>query len=312
MRASKSMTLPRGSSTRIIGALAALGAASIWGGMYVVSKYVLDFVPPFTLVVLRLAIACVVLLGLLALRRQLAIPRRELPLIALCGLIGYPISLGAQFAGTHLSTAHDAALITSSTPAFVAVFAALVLRERVGGWRWGAIALATLGVVVVALGQSGGDEAAAPLLGDVLLLVAALTWALYSVLAKAATAQRSVLVVTTYSLVFGFIIALPTAPIELGGFSFPSIPALALWGVLYLGIVSTAVAFYLWNKGLELLDASLASLFFFAQPVVGSVLGWFLLGEWLAPSFFVGAALVAAGVLVASREDAAVGEGGRT
>jgi drug/metabolite transporter (DMT)-like permease len=272
--------------------------------MYVVSKYVLVFVPPFTLVALRLAIASVVLLGLLAARRQLRVPRRELPLIALCGLIGYPVSLGAQFAGTHLSTAHDAALITSTTPAFVAAFAALLLRERVGITRGLAISLATLGVVVVALGQGGGEDGAASLLGDALLVVAALTWALYSVLTKAATVRRSVLVATTYSLAFGFVFALPTASLELGGRGLPPVPPLAWWGVLYLGVVSTAVAFYLWNKGLALLDASVASLLFFGQPVVGSALGWLILGESLSPSFCVGAVLVVGGVLLASREAA--------
>ena len=56
-------------------------------------------------------------------------------------------------------------------------------------------------------------------------------------------------------------------------------PSAVWWGILYLGVVSTALAFYLWNKGFTLLDASTGSLFFFAQPVVGAVLGWLLLGE---------------------------------
>lgn len=289
--------------SRLLGGLAALGASSIWGGMYVVSKYVLGFVPPLTLVVLRLAIASVVLLGVLALQKRLRVPRRTLPLIALCGFVGYPISLGAQFLGTHLSTAHDAALITSATPAFVAVFAGFFLRERVRAGRWIAIAMATLGVAVVAVGQGGGTTVSSSELGDAFLVVAAVTWALYSVLMKAATAQRSALVVTAYSLVFGVAFGIPTVSLEPGGFRVPPMPFLAWLGVLYLGVVSTAVAFYLWNKGFELLDASVASLFFFAQPVVGGLLSWLLLGESLAPSFFLGAALIFGGVLRASRPE---------
>ena len=60
-----------------------------------------------------------------------------------------------------------------------------------------------------------------------------------------------------------------------------------LLGVLYLGIVSTAGAFFLWNKGLELMDASIGSLFFFFQPIVGSLLGWFLLNETLSSNFLL-------------------------
>ena len=58
-------------------------------------------------------------------------------------------------------------------------------------------------------------------------------------------------------------------------------------GVLYLGIVSTAGAFFLWNKGLELMDASIGSLFFFFQPIVGSFLGWLLLNETLNSNFLL-------------------------
>lgn len=164
--------------------------------------------------------------------------------------------------------------------------------------------LQTVGVVVVALGQSGDAAGASLLLGDGFLVIAALTWALYSVLVKAATATRSTLVVTTYALAFGFVLTSPAVPLETGSPTWLAMPALAWWGVLYLGVISTAGAFYLWNKGFELLEASLASLFFFAQPIVGAILGWLLLGERLPSTFFLGAALIAAGVLLASRAEA--------
>jgi drug/metabolite transporter (DMT)-like permease len=77
-------------------------------------------------------------------------------------------------------------------------------------------------------------------------------------------------------------------------------------GVLYLGVISTAVAFYLWNRGFELLDANTASLCFFAQPVVGAVLGALLLHEPLSLGFFAGGALILLGALVSSRMRAPV------
>src|SRR5487761_1982824 len=100
-----------GPAGQLFGAFAACAAAAIWGGMYVVSKYVLDFVPPITLVVARLAIASVVLLAIAG-KRGPRIGWRELPSLALCGFIGYTISLVTQFAGTQLATAHDGAVIT--------------------------------------------------------------------------------------------------------------------------------------------------------------------------------------------------------
>ena len=71
-----------------------------------------------------------------------------------------------------------------------------------------------------------------------------------------------------------------------------------IFGVLYLGIFATAGAFFLWNKGLEYLDASHASLFFFFQPLVGSILGWFFLSEKITLRFYIGSVFILIGVVL--------------
>jgi drug/metabolite transporter (DMT)-like permease len=73
-------------------------------------------------------------------------------------------------------------------------------------------------------------------------------------------------------------------------------------GVLFLGVISTALAMVLWNTAFAYLDASLASLTFFAQPVVGSLLGWLFLGEKITPLFLLGGLLIGVGLIVSSRE----------
>ncbi|MDA8218062.1 MAG: DMT family transporter [Dehalococcoidales bacterium] len=88
--------------------------------------------------------------------------------------------------------------------------------------------------------------------------------------------------------------------LALTGSALAPLPLPAVLGVLYLGAVSTAGAFYLWNKGMALLESDVAAVFFFAQPVVGAFLGWLLLHERLGPSFFLGGALIFAGVAAVS------------
>jgi drug/metabolite transporter (DMT)-like permease len=217
--------------------------------------------------------------------------------MALLGFVGFAISIVAQFAGTKLSTAANGALITSATPALVVIFAYLILGEALRPRRLLGLGLAMVGVLVVS------DPRAANLspdlaLGNAFLVVAAVTWALYSVLAKRASFRYPVLTVTTYATLFGLLMTAPLVPLEgllSGGLVVQFSPQVVL-GVLYLGVVSTAGAFYLWNKGMALLDASAAAVFFFAQPVVGAFLGWLLLGEQLGPSFFAGGALIFLGV----------------
>ncbi|MEK7220936.1 MAG: DMT family transporter, partial [candidate division NC10 bacterium] len=110
--------------------------------------------------------------------------------------------------------------------------------------------------------------------------------------------------VTTYATLFGILFVAPAIPVELGGIAWQALPPAVWWGTLYLGVVSTALAFYLWNKGFTLMDASTGSLFFFAQPVVGAVLGWLLLGESLTGRFLLGTAVVIAGGVLATRQGA--------
>ena len=289
----------------LLGAACALLAAAIWGGVFVVSKYVLDYVPPVTLVAVRYAVALAVLWPILARSGHKPVSRSDLPELAAIGFVGFGVSIVAQFAGTRLSSAANGALITTATPALVVLFAYLILGEALSRRRLLGLALATLGVLVVA------DPRAASLspdllLGNALLAIAALTWALYSVLAKRATRRHSVLTVTTYAAIFGLLATAPLAPIELSVAGLPAdLPPLVILGILYIGVVSTAGAFYLWNKGLALLDASVVAVLFFAQPVVGSVLGWLVLGEELGAAFFLGGALIVAGVAVVSTERAA-------
>jgi drug/metabolite transporter (DMT)-like permease len=64
-----------------------------------------------------------------------------------------------------------------------------------------------------------------------------------------------------------------------------------------VNVFSTACGFLLWNRGLQMLNASSGGLFFFFQPVVGTLLGWLVLGENIGITFWIGSILILTGVL---------------
>ena len=288
----------------ILGAICLSLAASIWGGMYVVSKYVLDFIPPLTLVWLRFIIAFVVLYFILKIaekkqKKKATIRKKDWLLFAWIGFIGYFISITCQFIGTKLSDAHTGSLVTSATPAFMVIFAALILKEKLTARRLLSTIIATIGVIIVI----GWDiEIGSYFIGTIILVGAAITWALLSIYVKIASIQFSSLVITTYAIFFSLFFITPFMIWELQTSSIGTVNTYVILGVLYLGIVSTAGAFFLWNKGLELLDASIGSLFFFFQPIVGSLLGWLLLNETLNSNFFIGGILIICSVLITTFE----------
>lgn len=283
-----------------MGALWLALAASIWGGMYVVSKIVLAVMPAMALIWLRyvVALACLAVIGLVK-RQSWRIRWRHVPLVVAISLIGYGLSIWAQFRGTELTTAQMGSIVTAATPAFMVVFGRVILGEPITLRRAVSVGLATLGVLLV-VGVRGFSPG--HLGGGLVLLLAAVSWALMSVLVKRLPADYSSLVVTTYAILVATLLLTPDALLH-GGFHVGIFARPEIWGgILYLGIVSTAAAFVLWTRGLQLLDAGSGGLYFFFQPVVGTALGWFVLAEPVTWAFWSGAALILTGVLLVVQE----------
>ncbi len=285
----------------LFGLLCGLGAASIWGGMYVVSKVVLDVIPPFALLTLRLLLGSVTLWLVVMARGGVHLSRRAFWRVFGVGFVGYGISIGLQFVGTRLSTASNGALLTSSTPAFVLLFAALLLGERITLPRLLALVMASLGVLIV-IDPRTAQFSPQLFLGNLILLAAGVTWALYSVLVRVVTRDVGVLATSLVAFLGGLPLSLPLAAWEVGAQGVGEITAGILGGILFLGIISTALAMYLWNTAFAVLDAGVASLTFFAQPVVGTLLGAVFLHERITPLFLLGGLLIGGGLVLAARE----------
>ncbi|ASJ55943.1 EamA family transporter [Brevibacillus formosus] len=286
----------------LIGSLYLSLAASIWGGMYVVVKVVVDIVPPLELVWLRYVIALLALLMIGALTKQSwCVAKRDWLIIILIGLIGNTISIVTQEVGTMLSSAQMGAIITSTTPAFMVLFARMILKEKITVKKAISIVLATIGVCVI-VGTAQIDSSNQ--LGGISLIIAALTWSLMSVLVKRVPGQYSQIVVTSYSILVAVVVLTPFTLGRLTKLDFQAIMQPSIWGgLLYLGVISTACGFLFWNRGLQKLNASSGGLFFFFQPIVGTFLGWLLLDEQIGLSFWMGTAFIFIGVLLVIRED---------
>ncbi len=280
------------------GAIYGLGAAAIWGGMYVVSDVVLATIPPFTLLSIRLVMGAAIL-GVIVWRSpnvKLPSGRGWLHPLAV-GMVGFGISVGAQFVGTDKSNAVNGSLVTSASPAFILLFAALILREKLTAQRLAAVALATVGVLVI-LDLSQADFSSDTFWGNVALAIAAVTWGLYSVLVRQVSAKQDTLVITLVCFLGGLILDIPASVIELQTRSIGAITPGIVLGVLFLGIISTAVAMWMWNRAFALVDASIAGLFFFAQPLVGALLAVIFLGQRMTSDLWIGGALIMLGVLL--------------
>ncbi len=198
---------------RTFGILAGLAAAGIWGGMYVVSKVMLEAISPFRLLTLRLFLGIMALGMVVLIGGRGGVSRRQTVRLLGIGVVGFGISVGLQFVGTALSTAANAALITSASPAFILLFGVLLLGEPVTFRRIAALVLASLGVLAV-LNPATVDLSQATFRGNLALLGAAITWGLYSVLVKQVSREVATTEVSLLAFAGGLLVSVPLALAE--------------------------------------------------------------------------------------------------
>jgi drug/metabolite transporter (DMT)-like permease len=191
--------------------------------------------------------------------------------------------------------------VTSATPAFVLLFAPFLLGEKPTTRRIIALVLSTLGVLAV-IDPRTAELSPSLFWGNMSLLAAALTWALYSVLVRKVSQTQDLLTSSTIMLLGGIPSSVAFSIWEVNTQGIGTITPGIIGGLLFLGIVSTAIAMFLWNYAFAELPAAVASLTFFAQPVVGTLLGWFFLSEQITSLFILGGVLIGIGIVIASSE----------
>jgi drug/metabolite transporter (DMT)-like permease len=262
--------------------------------MYVVSKDTFSSIPPVTLGALRLLVAGPALALVLRRRGPLRWPGDRRLLLAGLLLAG---TLVTQFVGTHLATASEGALLTTTTPLFIVPLAWLFLGERPG-------VMTVVGIVIgmagVALAVGGGLSF--PSWGPILLLVSAGGFAGYTIASAPVARRQGPLVAVTWATLLALPVVAGLSIFEAGRWDGSSYTDLRTLGAIaYLGLAASAGAWYLWNRGVAGLPAAVAGAFFFLQPVVGGLLARAVLGERLDWLFVAGGALILVGVVLALR-----------
>jgi probable blue pigment (indigoidine) exporter len=266
-------------------------AAALWGGLYVVSQLAFaDHLPPATLSLVRLALGVAALLVAMRGVPALLEPR----LVVLGGLV--TATLLVQSYGTYLSGAATGSLLTLLTPVFVALLAPWLLHERSRPRQWAGIVLGLAGAALV-IGPAGAGS----LVGDALLVGASLAWSAFTVVGAPLVRERGALAVVTAASVWGLPLLVVAAAVELALGTTLRVTPTGVLDLLYLGFGATALGWWAWYRGIEKLPAAAAAVPFLLQPVVGVGLSAVLFHAPITVAFAAGSALVAGGMLVASR-----------
>jgi drug/metabolite transporter (DMT)-like permease len=284
---------------------ALLAHTFVSAGNYLFAKRALMEIPALPLGLIRFAGASLLLLVLL---RRVLPPGTRMPprewrrRLLFLSLVGVPVNQGLFLSGLQLSTAAHAALLYTLTPLFVLLLAQVLLREF-PGWRVAMGTALALGGTVYVLIQRGLDVSQGPLIGDLLLLVAVIAWTIYTTKGREAVGQLGAFPVIAWTIIAGTLLYLP---LGLGVLLVPSYradiahaSAEAWWGVAYLIVMTSVVAYLLWSWALAHLAAARVAVFTNLQPLVTALLANVFLGERITAGFLGAAAVVIAGVVLA-------------
>jgi drug/metabolite transporter (DMT)-like permease len=279
-------------------------AVVAWGASFVATKVALRYVSPITVIWTRFAIGVVILGMAVFMRRQFALPaRKELAYLAFLGFLGISFHQWLQSTGLLTAQATTTSWIVATTPIFMALLGWLVLREKLVLGQVLGIALAAVGVLLVV---SNGDLAALSTgkfgtLGDFLILISAVNWAVFSTLSRRGLQRHPATRMMFYVMGFGWLFS------SLLFFSGPGIGELyhLPWdgwlGIGFLGVFCSGLAYIFWYDALKTLPVAQTGAFLYLEPLVTVVVAGIVLGEPLLLASLLGGGSILLGVWLVNR-----------
>lgn len=291
---------------RIFSWLLLITANALWACSYVAAKFVLHDISVNMMNALRMCMAALLLLPLLIARRQeLKLTRGDLPQLALLALVGFVINKILEYGGLALTTASDVALLITSESIFTAALSWLLLRERFKLLTSIALLLGFMGVYLIVerslLPNIPAGGGALRIVGDLLVVLALIFEAFYTVRGKALLAKHPPLLITAAAIVGSIVFWIPVGSGEILSSGWHPLGLAAWLGLGWLALMSTVVAYLAWFQGLARVDGSAAASTLFIQPLLGTILAIVLLHDQLTLTTIVGGILIVVSVYLISR-----------
>ncbi|MBI4038654.1 EamA family transporter [Candidatus Daviesbacteria bacterium] len=280
--------------------IALIIAHLIWGGNFVVAKITLQEFPPMSLAFLRFALASLFLAPFFLIEtKKVKINRADLPKLVAIGIFTISLNITLFFEGIKRTTAIDASTLTLIIPSFSVLLGWWFLKEKVylinlfGIILGFAGSLFIIGVPQILLGNFSPQ----PLLGNILIILASLSWVIGAIISKQVLKKYSSLSVTAIGFLVGTVTMFIPATLEY--FQNPGwvsqITILGLLGLTYITLLSSISAYFLFEWGLSKTSVISADLFQYIEPFVATLLSVAILSERVSSSFLMGAAFIIIG-----------------
>jgi len=220
----------------------------------------------------------------------------------LCALFGIAINQLMFIKGLSLTYSIHAALLLLITPILIVIIAAWILKEKLGLLKITGLALGISGALVLVLAKDNAGNGANVLMGDLFIIINAISYTIYFIIVKPLMLKYNAVVVLRWIFTIGLLLALPFGLTEFIEIPWQQYDALAFTSMGLIVITGTFLA-YLFNLyGIKILGASVAGFYIYTQPVFAALIAMLFLHEQLELYKIIAAALIFSGVYLANKQ----------
>jgi len=286
-----------------------LAATFLFGANYWIAKGLMpSHLLPMQIIFLRvlgtLIIAWLIQLSVKELR-VLRIELSDYPRLILSSLLGVAINQMMFFTGLNQTTPVDAAIINSANPILVLVFAAWILKEKIGSSRLGGIILGATGAIIIILFGNPLSLGGGHFAGNMFIIANTAAWSLYLVISKPLMVKYNSLEIMPEMFLIRFIELFPFTIQQALEIDFKSFDSYTWFAILYIILGTTFLAYFFITYSLKRLSSSVVAYYTYIQPVLVAIIGILIFSEKISLVKTVSALLVFAGIYFVTRRNKA-------
>jgi len=287
------------------GYLFALGATAIWSGNFIVARGLSDSISPISLAFWRWTVAVIAFLpfALKPLISEWQLIKKNLPFICLTAILGITIFNTLIYFAGHTTSAINLSLISITFPIFTVILSRLMFKEKINLYKILGILLVVAGVVLlITKGNLSRLLEISFAIGDLWMLLAAIIFAVYSILLKRKPAGISIWAFQLATFIIGLIFLTPFFIWDSFTVPHSAFEPKTILSIFYIGVFASLVAFTLWNKAIVAVGPSKAGMIYYTLPIFSAISASIFLSESVSLIHLYSALLIIPGILIANFE----------
>ena len=289
------------------GYLYATMATLIWSGNFIVARGLIESIPPISLAYFRWLVAVIVLIpfAIKPLLRDWQIIKSNFIYLAITSILGVSVFNTLIYIAGHTTTAINMSLIAITFPVFIIIFSRFLYHELLTVNKAFGVLLVIIGVVtLITKGDVSVLKNISFASGDLWMLVAAITFAVYSLMLKKRPAKLGARAFQLSTFMLGLLFLTPFYLWESSqsDFIITSISRTTLYSILYLGIFASVASYFLWGKAVEKVGPAKSGMIYYSLPIFSGMLAWLILDEPVKSIHLLSSLLIAVGIFTAIRE----------